>query len=47
MGDYRQEKEKNEKKKEDTPGWIGTSTRETPQLSSPEELHTSTLTRLD
>ena len=33
LGDYRQEKERNEKK--DTPGWIGTSTRGTLQLDTP------------
>ena len=44
LGDHRQEKKK---RKKDTPGWIGTSTRRTLQLDSPEERHTSTLTRLD
>ena len=44
-GDHRQEKEK--KLKKNTPGWIGTSTRGTPQLDSPEKRHSSTLTRLD
>ena len=33
LGDYRQEKERNEKK--DTPGWIGTSTQGTLQLDTP------------
>jgi len=45
LGDYRQEEERNEKK--DTPGWIGTSTRGTLQLDSPEKHHSSTLIRLD
>ena len=34
-------------KKENTPGWIGTSTRGTPQLDSPKKRHSSTITRLD
>ena len=46
LGDHRQEK-KEKKRKKDSPSWIGTSTRGTPQLNSLGELHTSTLTRLD
>ena len=45
LGDHRQEKIK-KIKKIDTPGWIGTSTRGTLQLDTPEERHTSNLTRL-
>ena len=46
LGDHRQKKKKKQNNI-DTPGWIGTSTRGTPQLDSPEKRHSSTLTRLD